>query len=354
MLKKINPTRILSFIAMTSFLLSAFCFLPITTQAQEIPPEIFGEYAGDTHITNTTFEIEQTIPGVSVELKNTGTDYVLKMADFYITDTLQVPIEMNNIQITPLGEGYKLSRTEAITFTIPELDVPPIPPLLPNGGTFYNVPVKVTLGNSQIVDFVLKLNIEIVATITVVIIPIPITFNMDFEGTLFSPPVITTGALPNGTIGEAYSAIFEADGIKPVTWSLHSGILPNGLVLDEQTGEISGIPTKDSVFQFAVMATNMSGNYAALFSIEIKDIAGITAPEIAQLRVYPNPTTGELQITNYELQITSVEVFDVYGRKQKAESRKQNVIDIFNLQAGIYFVKITTEKGVQIQRIIKI
>jgi len=31
--------------------------------------------------------------------------------------------------------------------------------------------------------------------------------------------------------------------------------------------------------------------------------------------LYPNPTTGELQVTSYKLQVTSVEVFDVYGRK---------------------------------------
>jgi hypothetical protein len=70
--------------------------------------------------------------------------------------------------------------------------------------------------------------------------------------------------------------------------------------------------------------------------------------------IFPNPTTGELQITNYELQITNVEVFDVYGRKQKAESRKQNMLDISHLPAGIYFVKIITEAGEVVKKIIKL
>jgi hypothetical protein len=69
--------------------------------------------------------------------------------------------------------------------------------------------------------------------------------------------------------------------------------------------------------------------------------------------IYPNPTTGELQVTSYELQVTSIEVFDVYGRKQKAESRRQNVLDISHLQAGIYFVKISTEQGEIIKKIVK-
>jgi hypothetical protein len=46
----------------------------------------------------------------------------------------------------------------------------------------------------------------------------------------------------------------------------------------------------------------------------------------------------------------------VYGRKQKAESRKgekENVVDISELSAGIYFVKISTEQGIITKKIIK-
>jgi len=67
----------------------------------------------------------------------------------------------------------------------------------------------------------------------------------------------------------------------------------------------------------------------------------------------PNPTTGALTITNYELRIESIEVFDIYGRKQNAESRKENEIDISGLPAGFYFVKITTENGKVTKKVIK-
>ena len=81
--------------------------------------------------------------------------------------------------------------------------------------------------------------------------------------------------------------------------------------------------------------------------------------EGANVLVYPNPTTGELRITNYELRIKDVEVFDVYGRKQKVESRKgekekgEITIDITNLPTGIYFIKIETDKAIITKKILK-
>jgi hypothetical protein len=80
--------------------------------------------------------------------------------------------------------------------------------------------------------------------------------------------------------------------------------------------------------------------------------------QIAKFMLYPNPANNELRITNYELQITNVEVYDVSGRKQKAEGRRQKaenevVMNISNLPAGVYFVKIITERGCSVQRFVK-
>jgi len=347
-----------------SFLFSAFCLLPIATQAQDIPSEIFGEYFGDAHISNTTFGIDETIGGISVELEETGTenDYFLKILDFNIIDTTTISIEMDKIIITSFEGGYNLSRAESINFTIPEVYVPPIPPYLPDGGIFYDVPVKVTLENSQLIDFVLKLNLEVVATITVVIIvpiPIPITFNIAFEGLLLaSPPTIITTELPNGKVGEAYYAILEADGIPPIAWDIMNGSLPTGLNLDSQTGTIAGIPTEKNNFQFTISATNNWGYDFILLNIEIKDIdtTGIGTIEFAPFKVYPNPTTGELRMENGELKIKKVEIFDIYGRNILpliSHLLPHTTFDISYLQAGIYFIKIYTEKGVQTEKVIK-
>jgi hypothetical protein len=78
---------------------------------------------------------------------------------------------------------------------------------------------------------------------------------------------------------------------------------------------------------------------------------------LENITLYPNPTTGELQVTSDELQVTSIEIYDIYGRKQKCTKARMhestNVIDISHLQSGFYFVKISTEKGTVVTKVIK-
>jgi len=75
------------------------------------------------------------------------------------------------------------------------------------------------------------------------------------------------------------------------------------------------------------------------------------------ITLVPNPTTGELQVTSYELRITSVDVYDIYGKKQLSNHlitpSSHHKIDISYLSAGIYFVKITTEQGEVVKKVIK-
>ena len=79
---------------------------------------------------------------------------------------------------------------------------------------------------------------------------------------------------------------------------------------------------------------------------------------IASLRVYPNPTTGELTITNYELGITSIEIFDIYGRNLLSNhlitSSSSHLINIAHFPAGVYFVKISTDVGEVVKKIVKL
>ena len=88
---------------------------------------------------------------------------------------------------------------------------------------------------------------------------------------------------------------------------------------------------------------------------EISDVVNIDEYEETACKVYPNPANDRLYI-EAGTEINEVVVYDIYGRRQVTEtpSRQGNVaIDVENLKAGIYFVKINTEKGNIVKRIIK-
>jgi len=84
------------------------------------------------------------------------------------------------------------------------------------------------------------------------------------------------------------------------------------------------------------------------------------------LRIYPNPTTGELRIStaggeqggwnNYELKIKGIEVFDIYGRALLSFASLislETTINISELPTGIYFLRITTEQGEVMRKVVK-
>ena len=100
--------------------------------------------------------------------------------------------------------------------------------------------------------------------------------------------------------------------------------------------------------------------HAVFYNVGINEYA-------SKVKVAPNPTTGELTISFAELAptgaavdngqwtINNLEVFDVFGKKQKSrKAEKQNtVMNISDLANGIYFLKISTEKGEIVKKVIK-
>ena len=99
----------------------------------------------------------------------------------------------------------------------------------------------------------------------------------------------------------------------------------------------------------------LSGTMNFSYSIE-----GIDAPEGVQVKVYPNPTNGELTIetmNNEQLIMNNVAIYDVMGRMfnnfQFSTFNSQLKINLSPLPSGIYFIQIQTEKGVATVKIIK-
>lgn len=86
-------------------------------------------------------------------------------------------------------------------------------------------------------------------------------------------PIITVNpaTLPNGGVGTPYNQIVSASGgTAPYTFSISSGALPTGLLLNSASGAITGSPTTAGTFTFTITATDASGCFGSrLYSITI-------------------------------------------------------------------------------------
>ena len=98
-----------------------------------------------------------------------------------------------------------------------------------------------------------------------------LTYTFDAtEGTYVpTKPAITTVALPDGKVGDAYNQTLAATGTNPITWGIEAGTLPDGLTLVGDT--IKGTPSKAGDFKFTVKATNGGGSDTKELTIKIAD-----------------------------------------------------------------------------------
>ena len=71
-----------------------------------------------------------------------------------------------------------------------------------------------------------------------------------------------------------------------------------------------------------------------------------------KIDLFPNPTRGLLKIDT-ESDIYAISVFSINGELLQTVNGNQPVIDISNLETGIYFVKVTSSHGILVQKIIK-
>jgi len=83
--------------------------------------------------------------------------------------------------------------------------------------------------------------------------------------------------------------------------------------------------------------------------------------EQENILVYPNPTTGELFLRlrsapDGEWRIKNIKIFDVMGKSVHSSlpaNLSTTIIDISNLNSGIYYVKVFTEQGDVVKKIVK-
>src|SRR5205085_2238846 len=81
--------------------------------------------------------------------------------------------------------------------------------------------------------------------------------------TIAPPPLTLTCATSTGQVGVTYNSALVANGGTPgYTYSIFSGSLPPGLILNASTGAITGTPTTAGAFNFVAKVTDSTGGTA--------------------------------------------------------------------------------------------
>ncbi|HOD09325.1 MAG TPA: leucine-rich repeat domain-containing protein [Flavobacterium sp.] len=99
-------------------------------------------------------------------------------------------------------------------------------------------------------------------------------------------------------------------------------------------------------YNFPIVTNDAETTFAALSNGDI---------EVDQtIAIYPNPTKGNINITSQST-LKSIELFDVQGRLMETHilDEMNTTIDITNKAKGIYFLKITSDNGTKVEKIIK-
>jgi hypothetical protein len=121
---------------------------------------------------------------------------------------------------------------------------------------------------------------------------------------------------------------------------------------------ITGL-TPETQYEIQVQADCGDGNLSEWSSaITVTTLTdGIESYLLNSISLYPNPAKEvvNVQCTMNNVQIESIEVFDVYGKLLQTVSMtpETTTINVSYLAAGMYFVRVTTEQGAATKSFVK-
>jgi len=148
-----------------------------------------------------------------------------------------------------------------------------------------------------------------------------------------------------GTITPAGACVVEEG--KSVTFTIIS--TENGKLEDVKVNGTS----KGAIFTFTFENVKANGTIEAIFVENV----GINENMLSSISIYPNPTTGELRIESVGLRIEGIEIYDIIGENvyfnHLIPTSPNHHINISHLKAGLYLVKIQTEAGEVVKKVLK-
>ena len=97
----------------------------------------------------------------------------------------------------------------------------------------------------------------------------------------------------------------------------------------------------------------MEIDYVRVYQQNVLNV--VNQSNFSQIKLFPNPVTDKLTIARKENTKATAEIYSILGQKLYSCILKDEntTIDLADFQNGIYFVLITSEKGINTYKIVK-
>jgi hypothetical protein len=156
---------------------------------------------------------------------------------------------------------------------------------------------------------------------------------------------ITATATGPGTITPSGTVIVTAGADQTFTFTPTGTAQVVALLVDNQS-----TPYTNNEYTF----TNVLANH----TIAVDFAEGIDENNIANMvQLYPNPTnaTIEIRLDETQLQVKECRVYDIYGKLLSIVPVYSDItkIDVTHFAAGVYFVRMNSEKGTITKKFVK-
>lgn len=168
-----------------------------------------------------------------------------------------------------------------------------------------------------------------------------------------APSTISSELTATGNLGSPFSYTIVANNSP---YYYRASGLPDGLSINHMTGKISGTPTSTGTFTVFLTAGNAMGEKDATLTLTINEQSSVDTPAAVNLKVYPNPVKNTLSVLfEQEYQQRDITMMDIKGQILLNEKVSGNVwnYDAEHLSAGVYFLKISENENIRIEKIIK-